>query len=156
LNRDIDLVGHIYLSRSMDVAAERFIRLVEVLEQAGVSQHVIAANADLAKRVAVYSSVSIAPATGSAVGAYCLVPRVDVVHAHGEQAGHVGLLLALTRSIPYVTSDAGEEETATWVQQAVLRRSMGRLVICDHLDASQVVRSYRRAVAGWRSKTMLV
>jgi hypothetical protein len=34
---DIDLVGHINLNRSMDVAAEKFIRLVEVLGRAGVS-----------------------------------------------------------------------------------------------------------------------
>lgn len=141
----------------MDVAAERFIRLVEGLDRAGVSQHVIVANDDLARRVAVYPSVSISPVTGSSVVAYCFMPRVDVVHAHGEQAGHAALLLALTRSIPYVmTSDAGESRVGTRVQQAVLRRSMGRLDIGDCLDAGKILRSYRRAAARWSSKTTFV
>ena len=154
---DIDLVGHINLNRSMDVAAEKFIRLVEVLDRAEVSQHVIVANEDLAKRVAIYPSVSMGPVTGSAVMAYCLMPRVDVVHAHGDQAGHAGLLLALTRSIPYVmTSDAGGSATGNHAQRAVSRRSMRQLDIGGRLDAGRVLRIYSRAVARWRSKTMLV
>jgi hypothetical protein len=154
---DIDFVGHINLRRTMDVAAEKFIRLVEVLDHAGVSQHVIVANDDLGKRVAVYPSVSIGSVTGSAVVAYCLMPRVDVVHAYGDQAGHAALLLALTRSIPYVmTSDAGESKVETRVQQAVVRRSMGRLDLGNRLDVGKILRSYRRAAARWCSKTMFV
>jgi hypothetical protein len=154
---DIDLVGHINLNRSMDVAAEKFIRLVEVLDGAEVSQHVIVANEVLARRVAVYPSVSIGPVTCSAVMACCMMPRVDIVHAHGDHAGHAGLLLALTRSIPYVmTSDAGGSATEKHAQRAVSHRSMHQLDVGGRLDAAKVLRIYNRAVAKWRSQTMLV
>lgn len=154
---DIELVGHVYLARSMDHGAERFIRLVEALDRAGASQHVIVANDDLAKRVGVCPAVSVGPVTGSAVMAYCLMPRVDVVHAHGDQAGHSALLLALTRSIPYVmTLDLEDGETETRIQQAVLRRSKGRLHLGASIDAGKILRSYGRAVAGWPSRTLLV
>lgn len=95
-------LGHINLARSFNGTGEHVIALVEALDRQGVSQHVIVRNEALAKRLRIYENVSVGPTTGAAVIAYCLMPAVDVVHAHDNCGAQTGLLLALTRSIPFV------------------------------------------------------
>lgn len=95
-------IGHINLARSFNGTGEHFIALVEALDRQGVRQHVIVRNEALAKRLRLYDHVSVGPTTGAAVIASCLMPAVDVIHAHDSHAAQAGLLLTLTRSIPFV------------------------------------------------------
>jgi hypothetical protein len=96
------LIGHINLDKSFNGTGEHFVALVEALDRQGVRQHVIVRNESLAKRLRVYRAVTVGPTTSAPVVAYCLMPQVDVVHAHEERSGQAGLLLTLTRSMPYV------------------------------------------------------
>lgn len=95
-------IGHINLARSFNGTGEHFIALIEALDRQGVRQHVIVRNKSLARRVAIYDNVTLGPITGSPVMAYCLMPNVEVVHVHNDKSAQSGLLLTLTRSIPYV------------------------------------------------------
>lgn len=95
-------IGHINLAASMNGTGEHFVRLVEAVEQHGVEQHVLVANHALARRVNLYDNVSVGPVVKTPVMAYCLMPDVDVVHAHGRNGGQAGLLMTLTRATPYV------------------------------------------------------
>lgn len=95
-------IGHINLAASMNGTGEHFVRLVEALQQQGAEQHVLVANHALAKRVGLYDSVSVGPVVKTPVMAYCLMPEVGVVHAHGRSGGQAGLLMTLTRSTPFV------------------------------------------------------
>lgn len=95
-------IGHINLGRSMNGTGEHFVKLVEGLDDLGIEQHVIVRNRSLARRLDVYERVTVGPTVTTAVTAYCLMPNVAVVHTHDEASGHAGLLLTLTRSIPYV------------------------------------------------------
>ncbi len=97
-------IGHINLDKSMNGTGEHFVRLVEALDRLGIKQHVIVRNRALARRLSMYENVTVGPAVTAAVTAYCLMPQVTVVHTHDETSGHAGLLLTLTRSIPYVAT----------------------------------------------------
>lgn len=97
-------IGHINLNKSMNGTGEHFVRLIEALDRLGVDQHVIVRNKALARRVSIYENVTVGPTVTTAVTAYCLMPQVAVVHTHEEAGGHAGLLLTLTRSVPYVAT----------------------------------------------------
>ena len=96
------LIGHVNLAASTAESDQRFITLVEALQQLGMRQHVVVRNSVLAKRLSVLGDVEVGPVVNSPVLAYCLMPGIDVAHVHEPAAGQVGLLLALTRSTPYV------------------------------------------------------
>jgi len=97
-------IGHINLNKSMNGTGEHFVGLIEGLDRLGIKQHVIVRNKALARRLAMYENVTVGPTVTAAVTAYCLMPQVAVVHTHDETGGHAGLLLTLTRSIPYVAT----------------------------------------------------
>lgn len=98
------LIGHINLQKSMNGCGEHFVRLVEGLSRLHVEQHVVVRNESLARRLGVCDKVTVGPTARTPVTAYCLMPRADVVHTHDEASGHAGLLLTLTRSVPYVAT----------------------------------------------------
>ena len=129
-------VGHINLSTSMNGTGEHFVALVEALQEAAVDQTVIVRNATLAKRLALIAGVSVGPVVRSAVTAYCLMPRVDVVHVHEPSAAQAGLLLTLTRSVPYVLNYRADAPlTRNPLTLSVYRRAAA--VVCkDDADAS--------------------
>lgn len=95
-------IGHINLAKSFNGTGEHFVALVEALDRQGIRQHIVVRNKVLAGRLSIYKGVSMGPVTGSPVLAYCLMPQVDLVHAHDERSAQASLLLALTRSIPFV------------------------------------------------------
>ena len=133
-------LGHINLARSFNGSGEHFVSLVEALQKAGIEQHVLVRNEALAKRVAAVTDVVVGPLVRSAVSAYCLMPRRDLVHVHGITAGQAGLLLTLTRSIPYVLSHCPD---ALWQQpltQAVFRRA--QCVVCGDDSEASIVRHF--------------
>ena len=123
------LVGHINLAPSYHTFGEHFVSLIDALGRAGVEQHVLVSNPSLAQRTGAIRNVTTGPVVNSAVTAYCLMPRVDVAHVHETTAGQAGLLLALTRSVPYVLTHRGMTVTGgNPLQQAVYRRAAA--VIC--------------------------
>ena len=95
-------VGHINLAASFNGTGEHFVALIETLDRHGVEQHIVLQNQSLGRRVALGEKVTLGPTTRSPVVAYCLMPQVDVVHIHDEDSAQAGLLLTLTRSIPFV------------------------------------------------------
>jgi hypothetical protein len=133
-------LGHIYLGRSFDVSGEQFIVLVEALQKAGLEQHVLVRNEALAKRIGALTDVVVGPIARSAVTAYCLMPRRDLVHIHDMAAGQAGLLLTLTRSIPYVLSHSPDTVWQHPLTQAVFRRA--RCIVCSDDSEASIVRHY--------------
>lgn len=127
-------IGHINLEPSMNGAGEHFIRLVEALCRQDFAQHVLVANASLAKRVAVYDGVTTGPVVRTPIMASCLMTDVSVVHAHDVAAGRAGLLMTLTRSVPYVlTSRSTERAARNPISRSVLRRAAS--IICPSQEA---------------------
>jgi hypothetical protein len=101
------LIGHISLDPDADNAAANFVLLVEALGNAGLQQHILVGDYGLTSQLSAIEGVTVGPVVHSPVMAYCLLPRVDVAHCHNIAAGHAGLLLTLTRSIPYVLTRRG-------------------------------------------------
>lgn len=142
-------VGHINLAKSCNGAGEHFVNLVEALQKLGIKQHVLVRNLDLAKRLDLIDDVTLGPIVRSAVMAYCLTPRLDVVHVHDPSEGQSGLLLTLTRSIPYVLTHGDDAPGKNPLMQAVYRRASG-IVYQSDADAAKHLRIYKHAVECWR------
>lgn len=121
-------VGHINLVRSMNGMGEHFVKLIEGLDRQGLQQHVLVSNAALARRVAVYENVLVGPVVRTAVMAYCLMPDVDVAHVHDQKANQAGLVLRLTRSMPYVVTRRSPFADGNTISRSMLSRAAG--IIC--------------------------
>jgi hypothetical protein len=118
-------IGHICLATPDSDASEYFAALVEALDEYGVSQHVLVASASLARRLAKCEYVTVGPVVKTPVMAYCLMPEVDIAHVHEGKSGQSGLLLTLTRSIPFViTVDSGLEPDKSPIARTVLNRAV--------------------------------
>lgn len=129
------LLGHINLSASMNGTGEHLVTLVAALQDAGLRQHVLVRNATLAGRIDAIGKIAVGPAVQSPVMACCLMPRADLVHVHEPAAGQAGLLLTLTRSMPYVLTHRGAVRlSGNPLLQAVYKRAAA--VICQ--DDSEV------------------
>lgn len=121
-------IGHINLEAAINGAGEHLVKLVEGLCSLGVRQHVIVRDKSLARRLEICDGV-VAQIANAAVTAYCLMPQVVLVHAHDETSGHAGLLLTLTRSIPYVITRSSEQPPGTNpIVRSVYSRALS--VIC--------------------------
>ena len=94
-------IGHVCLDRSFNGLGEHIVSLVEGLSAQGAEQHVLVRNRAMASRLALCENVTVGPTTGTAVVACCLMPPVDVIHSHDDKSAQAGLLLQLTRSIPF-------------------------------------------------------
>ena len=118
-------IGHICLATPDSAASEYFAALVEALDEFGVSQHVLVASVALARRLANCKHVTIGPVVKTPVMAYCLMPDVDIAHVHEGKSGQSGLLLTLTRSIPFViTVDNRFEQDKSPITRSVLNRAV--------------------------------
>jgi len=141
MNRESDVhLGHINLAKSFNGAGDHFVGLVEALQQAGVEQHVLVRNETLAKRISAVPGVVVGPLVRSAVTAYCLMPHRDLVHIHDLTAGQAGLLLTLTRSIPYILSNSSAASTQYPLTQAIFRRA--RCIVCSDDSEASIVRHF--------------
>lgn len=147
-------IGHINLAKSCNGAGEFFVNLVEALQQGRVRQHVLVRSVALAKRLDLMDNVTVGPVVRSAVMAYCLMPHVDVVHIHDPSEGQSGLLLTLTRSIPFVLTHHGELPGRNPLTQAVYKRASGIIYQSD-ADAAKHLRIYQHAIQSWRTATEL-
>lgn len=146
-------VGHINLANSFNGAGKHFVKLIESLLREGVQQDVLVRNVELARRLDILEHVSVGPMVHSPVSALTLMPPVDLVHAHDTKAGQAGLLLVLTRSIPYVLTIEGQGPARNPIMRAVNRRASGVIYRCD-ADGAKHLRIYRHAVATWRATTV--
>ncbi len=148
-------VGHINLAKSCNGLGEHFVSLIQGLARASIEQHVIVRHDAIAKRLKLIDSVEVGPAVGSAVMAYCVMPAVDVVHVHQPADGRAGLLLTLTRSIPYVLTRRGEPPGEGAIAGAVFRRAAGFVFLGD-ADVDKHLRLYRQAMSQWRGGALSV
>lgn len=139
-------IGHINLAPDSDRSAARFTWLVEALRDAGVTQHVLVRDAALARRLGLIEGVTVGPVVHSPVMAFCLLPRVDVAHAHDLAAGHAGLLMALTRSIPYVLTHRGRIATSVSPLPRSIYRRASRVLCQDDAELA-VLRHWLPGVA---------
>ena len=147
-------VGHINLARSFNGAGEYFVKLIEALQELGMQQHVLVRNVDLAKRLDLVENVVVGPVVRSAITAACLMPAVNIVHIHNASDGQAGLILTLTRSIPFVlTHDYGTPGKSS-LARSVYRRAAG-LVYQGDADAAKHQRIYRHAVNNWPTMAAL-
>ncbi|MDH3304376.1 MAG: glycosyltransferase family 4 protein [Gammaproteobacteria bacterium] len=146
-------IGHINLAKSFNGAGEHFVRLVESLQAMGVRQYVLVRNVALAKRLDLVGNVTAGPVVRSAVMAYCLMPHVDVVHIHDPSDGQAGLLLTLTRSIPFVLTHRDDAPGRNPLTQAVYKRASG-IIYQPDADAAKHLRIYRHAVDTWREAAL--
>lgn len=129
-------IGHISIEKPTDEFREHFVSLVEALSRHGAHQHVLVSDALSAKRLAGCDNVSTGPIARTPISAYCLMPNVDLVHAHGIKSGQSALLLMLNRSTPFVLSDKGESCTSkNPVNRSVYRRAVS--VVCQSDDAAK-------------------
>ncbi|MGB5627550.1 MAG: glycosyltransferase [Woeseiaceae bacterium] len=143
-------IGHINLAKSSNGAGKHFVNLVEALQALDMRQHVLVRNVALAKRLDLVEGVTVGPAVRSAVMAYCLMPPVDVVHIHDPSEGQSGLLLTLTRSIPFVLTHRDASQLRNPLAQAIYRRASG-IVYQGDVDAAKHLRIYKHAVENWRA-----
>ena len=131
-------VGHINLDRSMNGFGEHFVKLVESLDRQGIKQHVLVANASLARRVAIYENVLVGPVVRTPVMAYCLLPDVTVAHMHDAKSCQAGLILRLTRSIPYIiTRRESIPPPRNPLARSIIERSSG--VVCPSEEAARAI-----------------
>ena len=149
-------IGHINLAPSFSSAGDNFIALIEALRRHGIHQHLVVRDASLAKRLSIIENVAVGSTVRSSIIAYCMMPDVDVVHIHDSASANAGLLLTLTRSIPFVLNyDECQSQSHSPVLQATISRSSG-VVAPGTCDAVEHMKLYRRAADSLRVPTMLL
>jgi hypothetical protein len=146
-------IGHICLAGESSEDCERLAVLVEAISRHNVEQHVLVASAGLARRLAGHSGVTVGPIVRSPVLAYCLMPNVDIAHIHDGDSGQAGLLLTLTRSIPFVlTADERIHSDPSALTRSVLHRAactiQNRVAEPTELSARDTLRIYEEALSG--------
>jgi len=147
-------VGHINLSTTFCGAGENFVGLVKSLQQHGVQQYILVRNIQLAKRLDLVRNITVGPVVRTPVAAYCLMPHVDVVHIHDRPSSAAGILLVLTRAIPFVLTR--HETTAasnTRLNQAAYKRASG-FVSENEASVNRYLQAYQQAVDSLRIPTM--
>ncbi len=135
-------IGHIILGNSCDDIGAHFVALVEALANHGIKQHVLCSERSLADRLALCDRVGIGPIVGSSLMAACYMPRVDLVHVHDHRGRQAALLMALTRSIPFVMSRRSEFSLGnSQLNRSVYRRASG--LICQTDAVAKIMLGYQ-------------
>ena len=149
-------IGHINLAASFNGAGEYFVSLIEALQVHGMKQFVVVRNVDLAKRLEIIEDVTVGPIARSPVTAHSLIPSVDVVHIHDRSGWQAGLLLILTKSIPFVLIDRESIHLSkNPIAQSVYKRAAA-LIPESEVGVAEHLAAYRRAVDSLRVPTMLL
>jgi hypothetical protein len=147
-------IGHICLVTGDDANGSRFVNLVEAIAQCDVEQHVLVASFALGQRLGKCANVTVGPIVQSPVMAYCLMPSVEIVHVHDDKSGQAGLLLTLTRSIPFViTTDEHTAADRNPLAQAILNRAVRNVHASPQIGSSRQLASehlglYAQALEG--------
>ena len=149
-------VGHINLEKSFNHTAEKFINLVDSLQQLDLRQYVIVRNVALAGRLDGLNNVTVGPVVRSPITAYCLMPPVDVVHIHDHSGWQAGLLLFLTKSIPFVlTQREANSDANSSLASSIYKRAAG-LIDETEMSAGEHLHVYRSATGSLRIPTMIL
>ena len=149
-------VGHINLEKSFNHTAEKFINLVDSLQQLDLRQYVIVRNVALARRLDGLNNVTVGPVVRSPITAYCLMPPVDVVHIHDHSGWQAGLLLFLTKSIPFVlTQREANSDANSSLASSIYKRAAG-LIDETEISADEHLHVYRSAAGSLRMPTMIL
>ena len=144
-------VGHINLAESFNGAGEHFVGLIEALQKKGVEQYVLVRNVALAKRLDIIDNVTVGPVVRSAVTAYCLMPRVDVLHVHDRSSRAAGLLATLTQSVPFVlTNEITIATDRNPISQAAIKRAAG-FIEENEIDVATHLEVYQYAIAALKT-----
>lgn len=141
-------IGQICLVTDRDDPVYRnFVNLVEALDRLAVRQYLLAADSAALCRFERLCFADLGPPVNSPVLANCHLPDVEVAHAHGDAAGSTGLLLALTRSIPFVLTPEppGRPESSF---RRLVRRRAAAVVAPGEICADDLVTVYRRIADG--------
>ena len=129
----------------MTQGEEQLVILVEALAAHGVQQHAIVRNPQLASRLSACRNVSVGPLARSPATAFCLMPGVDVAHAHDSRAIQTGLLLTLTRSVPYIlTHRENQLPAANAVSRCLYARAEG--IVCPLFEVTAMLGNYVRDI----------
>ena len=141
-------IGHVLLQSNSSEALRSVTELIEALDRLAVRQFVLLGDSAAARRLSVCPYVRVGQSVRSPVVANCLMADVDVVHAHDSRSGQVGLLLTLTRSIPFVLSEpANDSKTSGPVHHMVRRRA--RAILNDSAtDPERLIDIYRQVADG--------
>jgi glycosyltransferase involved in cell wall biosynthesis len=119
-------IGHINLTKEYGGSSHQLLMLAKALSRHGIGQHVIVRNPMLAQRLAELPDISVGPVVNSPVTAYAMLPNVDLVHVHDRKSLPTGLLMHLTRSVPYIiTQRSLTPPTANGIVRSVYRRAEG-------------------------------
>ena len=148
-------VGHINLAKTCNGAGNNFVGLIESLQRHEVQQYVLVRSSALAKRLALVDGITIGPVVGTAVMAYCLMPTLDLVHVHEPTSARAGLLLTLTRGVPFVLTHHETGQANNRLEQAMYSRAAAIIDDCD-ADGRRFLRIYKRAVASWHTSNALL
>ena len=148
-------VGHINLAKTFNGAGDGFVKLIEAIQEFGATHYILVRNTTLAKRLDLIDGVTVGPTVRSAIMAYVLMPPVDVVHVHSPADGQAGLLLTLTRSIPYVLTQNGKQALRGPLARAVSKRASGFIYRHD-ANAAKHLRAYQHAIDAWRRSAVLL
>ncbi len=140
-------VGQIYLDKTSGDRAQQFQSIIESLDRLAIEQHVLVASPELARRLGGLPYVAVGPVVSTPVMAYCLMPEIDVAHAHDPRAGQVGLLLTLTRSTPYVLSAGDSQHGSRNPLHASIRERARQSIDTEVLRADELIAAYRGAIA---------
>lgn len=146
-------IGHICLAPPESPISEYFAALVVALDRHDIEQHVLVGNVLLARRLAACQHVTVGPIVKTPVMAYCLMPEVEIAHIHESRSGQAGLLLSLTRSIPFVITTAQTGKNGkTPLTRSVLHRAAQKIKRADTEPDNQAAREhlsiYQDIVAG--------
>ena len=92
-------------------------------------------------RQAVCEGVSVGPIARSSIPAFFLMPAVDLVHTHDRKALNSGILLSLTRSIPYVLT---HRQLNTPGNNPMARSKYGRAegIVCPSAEITTAMADY--------------
>ncbi len=141
-------VGHVLLQSGSPEALRRFTELVEALDRLALRQFVLVGDSAASRRLSVCPYVQVGQVVRSPVVANCLMADVDVVHAHDARSGQVGLLLTLTRSIPFVLTESREGSTTVGAVNHMVRRRALAIIEDTTMDAERMIDLYRQAADG--------
>ena len=97
-------IGHISLEKEYGGSGHQLLMLAKALSNHDIEQHAVVRNPVLARRLSKHAEISVGPLVNSPITAYGLMPNVDLAHVHDKKSLKSGLLLTLTRSIPYVVT----------------------------------------------------
>ncbi len=134
-------IGHISLAKEYGGSGHQLLMLAKALSNHGIEQHAIVRNPILARRLLEHANISVGPLVNSPITAYGLMPNVDLAHLHDSKSLQSGLMLTLTRSIPYVVTHRSlEPPPARALARTMYRRA--ERIACVSEAVSKIMLAY--------------